>query len=77
MAGPKEDAETVTAFFEDMKRRGLNEPLLVTRTGRPASSTRLRFVFRGRRDPQDDLYRMLKKQPVKGSKKKALRSRFP
>ena len=30
MAGSKEDAETVTAFFEDMKMRGLNDPLLVT-----------------------------------------------
>ena len=30
MAGSKEDAETVTAFFEDMKRRGLKDPLLVT-----------------------------------------------
>ena len=28
MAGSKEDAETVTAFFEDMKMRGLNDPLL-------------------------------------------------
>jgi putative transposase len=27
MAGSKEDTETVTAFFEDMKRRGLNDPL--------------------------------------------------
>jgi hypothetical protein len=26
MAGSKEDAETATAFFEDMKRRGLNDP---------------------------------------------------
>ena len=26
MAGSKEDAETVTAFFEDMKGRGLNDP---------------------------------------------------
>jgi hypothetical protein len=25
MAGSKEDAETVTAFFEDMKMQGLNE----------------------------------------------------
>src|SRR5260370_26616891 len=33
MAGSKEDAETVTAFFEDMKRRGLNDPLLVTSDG--------------------------------------------
>src|SRR5262245_19813728 len=30
MTGSKQDAETVTAFFEDMKRRGLNDPLLVT-----------------------------------------------
>jgi hypothetical protein len=35
MAGSKEDAETVTAFFEDMKRRGLNDPLLVTSDGAP------------------------------------------
>jgi hypothetical protein len=33
--GSKEDAETVTAFFEDMKRRGLNDPLLVTSDGAP------------------------------------------
>src|ERR1700719_109550 len=33
MAGSKEDGETVTAFFEDMKRRGLNDPLLVTSDG--------------------------------------------
>jgi putative transposase len=33
MAGSKEDAETVTAFFDDMKRRGLNDPLLVTSDG--------------------------------------------
>jgi putative transposase len=33
MAGSKEDAETVTAFFQDMKRRGLNDPLLVTSDG--------------------------------------------
>jgi transposase-like protein len=25
----------VTAFFEDMKRRGLNDPLLVTSDGAP------------------------------------------
>ena len=35
MAGSKEDTETVTAFFEDMKRRGLNDPLLVTSDGAP------------------------------------------
>jgi putative transposase len=33
MAGSKEDAETVTAFFEDMKRRNLPDPLLVTSDG--------------------------------------------
>ena len=33
MAGSKEDAETVTAFFKDMKLRGLNDPLLVTSDG--------------------------------------------
>ncbi|MEJ2374460.1 MAG: transposase [Pseudolabrys sp.] len=33
MAGSKEDSETVTAFFEDMKRRGLNDPPLVTSDG--------------------------------------------
>ena len=46
MAGSKEDAETVTAFFEDMKRRGLVDPLLVTSDGAPASSRRSRFAFR-------------------------------
>src|SRR4029077_7301922 len=34
MAGSKEDAETVTAFFEDMKRRGLNDPLIACATWR-------------------------------------------
>ncbi|HZD41419.1 MAG TPA: transposase [Terriglobales bacterium] len=38
MAGSKEDTETATAFFEDMKRRGLNEPLLVTSDGAPGKS---------------------------------------
>jgi hypothetical protein len=33
MAASKEDAETVTAFFEDMKMRGLPDPLLVTSDG--------------------------------------------
>jgi transposase-like protein len=35
MAGSKEDAETVTTFFEDMKLRGLADPLLVTSDGAP------------------------------------------
>ena len=45
MAGSKEDAETVTAFFEDMKRRGLNDPLLVTSDGE-----RLFGIHRRRQD---------------------------
>ena len=35
--------ETVTAFFEDMKRRGLNDPLLVTSDGAPGI---IKAVFR-------------------------------
>lgn len=33
MAGSKEDAETVTAFFQDMRGRGLSDPLLVVSDG--------------------------------------------
>jgi transposase-like protein len=33
MAGSKEDAETVSAFFQDMRARGLGDPLLVTSDG--------------------------------------------
>jgi hypothetical protein len=46
MAGSKEDAETVTAFFEDITMRGLNDPRLVTRTARPAPSRPLRCASR-------------------------------
>jgi hypothetical protein len=46
MAGSKEDAETVTAFFEDMKMRGLNDRCSSPRTAPPASSRRSRSVFR-------------------------------
>jgi len=35
MAGSKEDAETVSAFFQDMRRRGLGDPLLVVCDGAP------------------------------------------
>ncbi len=35
MAGSKEDAETVSAFFQDMRARGLGDPLLVTSDGAP------------------------------------------
>ncbi len=35
MAGSKGDAETVTAFFQDMRARGLGDPLLVVSDGAP------------------------------------------
>jgi putative transposase len=35
MAGSREDVETVRAFFEDLRSRGLNEPLLVVTDGAP------------------------------------------
>ena len=35
MAGSKEDAETVSAFFQDMRARGLGDPLLVASDGAP------------------------------------------
>ena len=35
MAGSKEDAETVSAFFQDMRARGLGDPLLVVSDGAP------------------------------------------
>jgi putative transposase len=35
MAGSKEDAETVTAFFQDMRARGLGDPLLAVSDGAP------------------------------------------
>ncbi len=35
MAGSREDAETVSAFFQDMRARGLSDPLLVASDGAP------------------------------------------
>ena len=35
MAGSKEDAETVRAFFQDLRARGLGDPLLVVSDGAP------------------------------------------
>jgi putative transposase len=35
VAGSKEDAETVCAFFQDMRARGLGDPLLVVSDGAP------------------------------------------
>jgi putative transposase len=45
MAGSKEDAETVTAFFEDMKRRGLDDPLLVISDGAPGVIKAIEVCF--------------------------------
>ena len=45
MAGSKEDAETVTAFFEDMKMRGLTDPLLVTSDGAPGIIKAIELCF--------------------------------
>ena len=45
MAGSKEDSETVTAFFEDMKMRGLNDPLLVTSDGAPGIIKAIEVCF--------------------------------
>jgi putative transposase len=45
MAGSKEDAETVIAFFEDMKGRGLNDPLLVTSDGAPGVIKAIEVCF--------------------------------
>jgi hypothetical protein len=48
MAGSKEDAETVSAFFQDLRARGLGDPLLVVSDGAPVSSKRSRFASRAR-----------------------------
>jgi transposase-like protein len=45
MAGSKEDAEMVTAFFEAMKRRGLNDPRLVTSDGAPGIIKAIEVCF--------------------------------
>ncbi len=45
MAGSKEDEETVTEFYEDMKRRGLNDPLLVTSDGAPGIIKAIEVCF--------------------------------
>ena len=42
MAGSKEDVETVRAFFQDLRARGLGDPLLVVSDGAPGSSGRSR-----------------------------------
>ncbi len=45
MAGSKEDAETVSAFFQDMRARGLGDPLLVVSDGAPGVIKAIEVCF--------------------------------
>ena len=45
MAGSKEDAETVAAFFQDMRARGLGDPLLVVSDVAPGIVKALETCF--------------------------------
>ena len=45
MAGSKEDAETVSAFFQDMRGRGLGDPLLVVSDGAPGIVKAIEICF--------------------------------
>jgi len=54
MAGSKEDAETVTAFFQDMRGRGLGDPLLVASDGAPGIVKAIELAF-----PKSDRQRCL------------------
>jgi putative transposase len=45
MAGSKEDGETATAFSENMKLRGLKDPLLVTLDGTPGIIKAIEVCF--------------------------------
>jgi putative transposase len=45
MAGSKEDTETVTAFFQDMRARGLGDPLLVVGDGAPGIIKAIEICF--------------------------------
>jgi len=49
MAGSKEDTETVRAFFQDMRGRGLGDPLLVVSDGAPGIIGRSRSASRAPR----------------------------
>ena len=49
MTGSKEDVETVRAFFQDPRARGLGDPLLVASGGRRGSSGRSKNASRDRR----------------------------
>ena len=54
MAGSKEDSETVTAFFQDMRSRGLGDPLLVVSDGAPGIIKAIETCF-----PRSDRQRCL------------------
>ncbi len=45
MAGSKEDRETVSAFFQDMRARGLGDPLLVVSDGAPEIIKAIEICF--------------------------------
>jgi transposase-like protein len=45
MAGSKEDGETVSAFFQDMRARGLGDPLLVVSDGAPGVIKAIEVCF--------------------------------
>jgi transposase-like protein len=45
MAGSKEDAETVSGFFQDMRNRGLGDPLLVVSDGAPGVIKAIEVCF--------------------------------
>ncbi len=46
MAGSKEDTETGSAFFHDMRARGLGDPLLVVSDGAPGIIKAIETCFR-------------------------------
>ena len=45
MAGSKEDNETVSAFFQDMRSRGLGDPLLIASDGAPGIIKAIEICF--------------------------------
>ena len=54
MAGSKEDAETVVAFFQDLRSRGLGDPLLVVSDGAPGIIKAPRGVAGAPRPPHGE-----------------------
>ena len=80
MAGSREDVETVRAFFQDLRARGLGDPLLVVSDGRPASSVRLRRASPAR--PASAAWRIecaispLRSRPIRGRNSRRGHSRY-